>query len=50
MRLVEVKRNRWIVYTDDGKVVIQTSESRIAKGVLNGSTYSKRDRSAEDTT
>ena len=50
MRIVEVKRNRFVVYTDDGKLVIQTSDSRIAKGICNGKDNSKRDRSAEDTT
>ena len=50
MRIVEVKRNRFVVYTDDGKLVIQTSERRIAKGVCDGKINSKRDRSAEDTT
>jgi hypothetical protein len=50
MYLVEIKYNRFVVYTDDGKVVIQTSDRRIAKGILNGSTDSKRDRPAEDTT
>ena len=49
MKCLEVKRNRFVVYTDDGKVVIQTSESRIAKGILNGSTDSSSDRPAEDT-
>ena len=50
MKLVEVKRNRFVIYTDDGKVVIQTSESRIAKGILNGSINSNSDRPTEDTT
>ena len=49
MYLVEIKYNRFVVYTDDGKVVIQTSDRRIAKGILNGSTDSKCDRPAEDT-
>ena len=49
MKLVEAKHKRFVVYTDDGKVAIQTSDSRIAKGFLNGSTDSKRDRPAEDT-
>ena len=47
---MEVKRNRFVVYTDDDKVVIQTSDSRIAKGFLNGEDNSKRDRPAKDTT
>lgn len=46
---MEVKRNRFVVYTDDGKVVIQTSESRIAKGFLNGSDNSDDDRPTKDT-
>ena len=50
MRLVEIRYNKFVVYTDDGKLVIQTSERRIAKGVCNGEINSKRDRSAEDTT
>ena len=49
MYLIDIKHNRFVVYTDDGKVVIQTSDSRIARGILNGSTDSKRDRPAEDT-
>ncbi len=36
MRVVEVKRNRFVVYTDDGKLVIQTSSSKIAKRFCNG--------------
>ena len=47
---MEVKRNRFVVYTDDGKLVIQTSDSRIAKGFLNGEDNSKRNRPTEDTT
>ena len=50
MRLVEIKYNRFVVYTDDGKLVIQTSERKIAKGFCNGEVDSKRDRPAEDTT
>ena len=33
--LVEVKHNRFVVYTDDGKVAIQTSDLRVARGFLN---------------
>ncbi len=36
MRLVEVKRNRFVVYTDDDKVVIITSDRRIAERFLDG--------------
>ena len=50
MYLVEIKRNRFVVYTDDGKLVIQTSDSRIAKGICDGKDNSKRDRPAQDTT
>jgi hypothetical protein len=47
---VEVKYNKFVVYTDDNKLVIQTSDSRIAKRICNGKDNSKRDRPAEDTT
>ena len=50
LRLVEIRYDRFVVYTDDGKLVIQTSERRIAKGVCNGEINSKRDRPAKDTT
>ena len=36
MRLFEVKRNRFVVYTDDDKVVIITSDRRIAERFLDG--------------
>jgi|TARA_R100001510_G_C7480704_1_gene92825 hypothetical protein len=36
VRLVEVKRNRFVVYTDDDKVVIITSDRRIAERFLDG--------------
>ena len=36
MRLAEVKRNRFVVYTDDDKVVIITSDRRIAERFLDG--------------
>ena len=32
---MEVKRNRFIVYTDDNKVVIQTSDLKVARAFLN---------------
>ena len=35
MRLVEVKRNRFVVYAENGKVVIQTSDLKVARGFLN---------------
>ena len=35
MKIVEVKRNRFVVYTEEGKVVIQTSDLRVARGFLN---------------
>ena len=47
---MEVKYNKFVVYTDDNKLVIQTSDSRIAKRICNGKDNSKRDRPAEDTT
>ncbi len=47
---MEVKYNKFVVYTDDNKLVIQTSDRRIAKGFLDGEDNSKRDRPAEDTT
>lgn len=50
MYLIEINYDRFVVYTDDGKLVIQTSERRIAKGVCDGTINSKRDRSAEATT
>jgi len=50
MYLIEIRYNRFAVYTDDGKLVIQTSEKRIARGVCNGEIDSKRDRSTEATT
>ena len=50
LKLVEIKYDRFVVYTDDGKLVIQTSERRIAKGFCNGEVDSKRDRPAKDTT
>tara|TARA_B000000557_G_scaffold67346_1_gene53045 strand:+ start:248 stop:358 length:111 start_codon:yes stop_codon:yes gene_type:complete len=33
MQLVEVKRNRWVVYKN-GKVVIQTSDKRLAVRIM----------------
>tara|TARA_R100000278_G_scaffold122907_1_gene110431 strand:+ start:552 stop:662 length:111 start_codon:yes stop_codon:yes gene_type:complete len=33
--LVEVKRNRFVVYAKNGKVVIQTSDLKVARGFLN---------------
>ena len=50
MRLVEVRYNRWVVYTDDNKLVIQVSDSRIERKFLDGEDNSKRDRPTEDTT
>jgi len=50
VRLVEVRYNRWVVYTDDNKLVIQVSDSRIARKFLDGKDNSKRDRPTEDTT
>lgn len=50
MRLVEVRHNRWVVYTDDNKLVIQVSDSRIARKFLDGKDNSKRDRPTEDIT
>lgn len=50
LRLVEIRYDRFVVYTDDGKLVIQTSERRIAKGVCDGKINSKRNRPAKDTT
>ena len=35
MRLVEVMRNRFVVYAENGKVVIQTSDLKVARGFLN---------------
>jgi len=49
LKLVEVKYNRWVVYTDDDKLVIQVSDRRIARGFLHGEDNSKRDRPTEDT-
>lgn len=50
MRLVEVRYNRWVVYTDDNKLVIQVSDSRIARKFLDGEDNSECDRPTEDTT
>jgi hypothetical protein len=50
MYLVEIKYNRFVVYTYNGKLVIQTSDRRIAKGFLDGKDNSKRNRPAEDIT
>ena len=50
MRLVEVRHNRWVVYTDDNKLVIQVSDSRIARSFLHGKDNSERDRPTEDPT
>ena len=50
LRLVEIRYNRFVVYTDDGKLVIQTSERKIAKRFCDGKINSKRNRSAKDTT
>ena len=50
MRLVEVRYNRWVVYTDDNKLVIQVSDTRIARKFLDGEDNSNRDRPTEDTT
>ena len=33
--IVEVKHNRFVVYTKSGKVVIQTSDLRIARRLLD---------------
>jgi uncharacterized protein with PhoU and TrkA domain len=49
LRLVEIKRNKWAVYTDQNKVVIITTDLRIARGFLHGSNNSNDDRSTEDT-
>ena len=35
MRLVEVKRNRFVVYSKNGKVLVQTSDLRVARGFLD---------------
>jgi hypothetical protein len=35
VRLVEVKRNRFVVYTKNGKVVVQTSDVKVARSFLN---------------
>ena len=35
MRLVEVKRNRFVVYSENGKVVVQTSDLKVARSFLN---------------
>ena len=35
MRLVEVKRNRFVVYAENGKVVVQTSDLKVARSFLN---------------
>ena len=50
MYLIEINYNRFVVYTDDGKLVIQTSDSGIAKRICNGEDNSKRDRPTENTT
>ena len=50
MRLVEVRYNRWVVYTDDNKLVIQVSDTRIARKFLDGEDNSNCDRPTEDTT
>ena len=49
MRIVEVRQNKFVLYTKQGKVVIQTSNLLVARRLLNGSTDSKRDRPAKDT-
>jgi hypothetical protein len=33
--IVEVKHNRFVVYTESGKVVIQTSDLRVARTFLD---------------
>ena len=50
MRLVEVRYNRWVVYTDDNKLVIQVSDTRIARKFLDGEDNSECNRPTEDTT
>ena len=35
MTIVEVRHNRFVVYTESGKVVIQTSDLRVARSFLN---------------
>lgn len=50
MYLIEINYNRFVVYTDDGKLVIQTSDSGIAKRICDGKDNSKRDRPTEDIT
>lgn len=35
MTLVEVKHNRFVVYSKNGKVLIQTSDLKVARGFLN---------------
>ena len=36
MRLVQVRRLQWVVYDDDGMIVIVTSNRKIAERYLNG--------------
>jgi len=33
MQIVEVKRNRWVIYKN-GKVVIQTTDKRVADRIM----------------
>jgi hypothetical protein len=47
-QLIEIKRNVWCVYKN-GKVVIITTQKKIAERHANGTDNSKRDRSTKDT-
>jgi len=42
LQLIEIKRNVWCVYKN-GKVVIITTDKRIAERYANGTNNSKRD-------
>ena len=39
MLLVEVKRNRWVIYKN-GKVVIQTTDKRVADRIMENGSHS----------
>ena len=40
MQLIQIRRQQWAVYDDNGRVVIITSSRKIAEGFLNGGQYS----------
>ena len=48
MKLVEVKRNRWVIY-QNGKVVIQTSDKKVADRIMKNEQFEKIDKNGNGT-